>query len=222
MLVAPTELKHPAFRSLTHDGRGSNLPELHGCDFMFIARKQRFGVQRKELKDFVASINDRLKREIPMMTDGRLAMAVLVLEGTPKWTLDGELVLPDFGHGTWSQDKHQAYLLSVQQAGVMLACTPDVPGTVRFLRAFERWAKKEKHSAFSGRPGPTGGSWGQKGHRQFQQHILEGFPGIGSETSGQILDEVGMPLMWKPGMPEGLKELKGIGPKTVEKLREAL
>ena len=216
MLVSPAE-HSPVIKAL---GKVSSLPEKYGCDVTFTAKRMMYGIQRKEFKDFLASVVDgRLGMEVSMMAP--LEQAIVVIEGKPRWTLDGELVGDGWGI-RWDLDKHLGLLFSLNARGVWVMGSDDVAGTARVCRSFEAWVKKDRHSSLDARPGPRGNSWGRKTNRDFQCHVLQGFPGIGPVQANAILDAVGMPLQWVDGVEERLLGIKGVGKKTVEKLMKAL
>src|SRR3990167_6796497 len=97
-----------------------------GADVLIATRLGLVGVQRKEVRDLVASVKgERLAKELGQMQ--HLDLAVLVVEGEPRWTADGQL-LDD--HVRWTRRQHHGTLLSIQAAGVWLATTRDQQGTV--------------------------------------------------------------------------------------------
>ena len=216
MLVAPSE-RPAAIKAL---GKVSMLPETYGCDIMFVARARKYGVQRKELKDFIASVGDgRLATDVAKM--GALEQGIVVVEGRPRWTMDGELMGDGWG-ARWTWKSHMSMLFSIEARGVWTMGSDDAAGTARVCQAFEAWVKKDRHGSLDTRPGPMGNSWGRKTNRDFQCHVLQGFPGIGPVQANAILDAVGMPLQWVDGVEERLLGIKGVGKKTVEKLMKAL
>lgn len=209
MLVAPTEP-----RSFDPLGARSLAPERAGVDFFFVARGQRCGVQRKELKDFISSVHDgRLSKEIAQMAV--LDYAMLVIEGSPRWSLDGELLTDGFGQ-RWTRAQHLAYLFSVRARGVWVEWSADHAGTTEVIEAFEQWAKKSKHRALDGRPGPAS-PWGRLGNRDYQRHLVMGLPGVGADLADRIIDTLGMPF----GLclsEEQLMSVDGIGKKKASEI----
>ncbi len=221
MLVAPTELRHSAFRELAKDGRGSNKPETMGGDFAFSHKGNWYIVQRKEIKDFVASVNDgRLYTETRQMkgTVG-IGHALLVVEGSPKWGLDGALLGDRFG-GAWDKARHTSELLSLQESGWWVLGTSDTTDTARAIRDFEAWVRKEKHTSLVTR-GPMVAPFGSKKNRDYQLHLIMGLPGVGYELAVRILAEVGMPFGMRATRDE-LMAVTGLGKKKVEAIMDAL
>src|SRR6516162_7072760 len=115
VLISPTE---PAFfRTL---GKVSSVPEEYGVDFLFASTEFGLvGVQRKELSYFVASVKDgRLSKELGQMK--RLGLAMLVLEGVPKWTIDGLLMSSST---QWRKTQHLGVMWSIQLSNCWTSST---------------------------------------------------------------------------------------------------
>lgn len=222
MLVAPTELRHAAFRALTASGMGSNKPERMGVDFAFGCRGRWSGVQRKEIKDFVASVNDgRLRQEVQQMNGAALEYKALIIEGSVKWSLDGVLMGDKFGGGNWTREKHIKQLLSVQDAGVFILSSSDPADTARVLQDFQGWVKKGDHTSLKGRGGTMVNAWGTKTNRDYQLHLIMGLQGVGLELAGRILDQLGMPFGLRVTR-EDLMSVEGIAAKKADAILGAL
>lgn len=220
MLVSPAE-RHTAILAL---GKVSSKPEKMGVDLAFKHKKKWYGIQRKEMKDFVASINDkRLPREIQQMK--MLEQALLVIEGNVRFSLEGEW-LGRVAGPRWTRAAHLSALLSLQAAGVWVLNAVDQAGTADVCRAFEAWVKKGQHRLLVSTRGaarPILPGWGKAGNEDFQRHVLEGLPDTGPERATLIREEFGgLPFMWKPGALERMAGIRGIGPKTIEKYTEAI
>ncbi len=215
MFVAPTEPE-----ALKRLGSAVNMvPERHGVDYLWPAQGGWAGVQRKEIGDFRASVDDgRLARELAQM-DG-LVFRWVLLEGTPRFTTDNHMIVPRRATA-WTRERWEGALAAVQLKGAMLAQSADVADTARVLAVLKEWSKKERHSTLATRPGPVS-LWGKPEHRDFQLHILQGFDGIGPELAGAIIDAFnGVPLAWTVDA-DALKQVKGLGPKKIAKLMGAL
>jgi ERCC4-type nuclease len=214
MLVAPTE---PA--SLRALGKVSLVPEQYGCDFLFSSPVFGLvGVQRKELKDFVASVQDgRLAKELGQMK--QLGLALLVLEGSVKWTNDGLLTLT---HTQWGVSQHLGTIWSIQLSGCWVTTTTTAAETSTLISAFMRWTSKPRHTGMQSRVSPQGDEWGKVGNREWAMHLLQGFRGIGPIQAGAIIDHFGgVPLTWTVGALD-LMEIPGIGQKRAEALLDAV
>lgn len=211
--VAPTEPK--ALKAL---GRVSMLPERFGVDVFWLVRGQRHGVQRKELSDLLASVDDgRLGKELAQMRSAGL-QGVVVVEGRMTFTSDGDLVT-GFGRN-WKREQVWGVELAIQQEGAWLVHTNSLADTIAFVRSFERWTQKNRHGSLQGRPAAKG-IWGTKAtDADFACHVLSSVPGIGQDAARKIFNAYGtLPLVWS-GDWEELAKVKGLGPKRIGSLRK--
>lgn len=217
-MIAPTEPL--PIRAL---GRVHSLPEKRGVDILFAAGGRMVGIQRKEIHDLVASVHDgRLHREAQMirgcLEGGRLGIAVLVVEGWPTWTLDGEWIERGW---KWTRRQHRGLLWSVRAKGIWVETTADVHDTADLCRDLEKWAAKDRHSSLDRRPGPAG-MWGKATTRDYALHVLQGFDGVGPELAGRIVDHFGrLPIGWLV-TADDLEEVSGIGKVRAKRLIGAL
>lgn len=193
-------------------------PEDFGCDLLFAARGKWFGIQRKEFKDLLASMRDgRLAQQVAMMAG--LEQAMVVVEGWAgvQWTGDGVLV---DGYAKVTRAQLRGLLWSVRDRGIWVDHTRDLADTIALVGEWEQWCRKPGHKSLSTRPGPVN-TWGKANNRDWQEHLLQGLPGVGVELAGRILDEVGMPLQWRVERDELLK-VQGLGKGKVEKMMAAV
>lgn len=216
MLISPTEPK--AFHTL---GTVSSAPERYGADFLILGHNHRVGVQRKQFPgDLLASLTDgRLYDQLPRLAD--LDRAILVIEGRGRWTEDGELIGNQYQHFTIPQFYGLLFTIMFE-FGIPSIWVGNMAQTIDVLNVLEAWAKKTKHVALTHRPGPTKTSWGTATERHFAQHLLQGFPGIGPELAGRIVEKFeGVPLTWTHSIDE-LMEVDGLGKKKAEAMVKAL
>lgn len=214
-LISPTEPNH--IKTL---GRTSSLPESYGVDVMWISDKVgKVGIQRKEIRDFVASLNgDRLGKELVQME--QLDFAMLVLEGRLTWNRDGELVDQ---HATLTQRQLRSVVWSCLSKKIWVDYSSSINDTMTLIESFATWLEKDSHSSLIVRSGPKpNNKWGVIGQRDFAIHILTSFPSIGRGTAESLLEYFGkVPLNWTIGQKE-LEKVPGIGKKRAEKLIKAL
>ena len=194
----------------------TNLPEKYGVDILWRAKGEYCGAQRKEISDLLASVGDgRLAKEIQQMQN--LDFKFLIVEGEPKWTVDGRM-LRTYGR-PWTGQQYRNLLRGVAAQGVIVEYTANVKGTASRIPELVRWSTKE-HRSLTKRPGPTS-VWGKADNRDYQLHLLQGLPGVGSELAERILDQLGMPLGWSVSQGE-LLGVPGLGKKKVEAMWAAL
>lgn len=212
MLVSPAEQPLPLRRL----GQSSSVPERYGLDFMWVANGCKHGVQRKEMKDFVASVIDgRLAKEVGQMAqvDGIKCLAV---EGRPIWSNDGMWM----GPVRWDRFRHRQALFTLQHSGIWVVGTDSIADTAEVVLELERWTKKPKHQFASVRSKVVG-QWGDATSREFGLHVLQSFPGVGREMAERIWGEFGrVPLMWTVTEQE-LLGIDGIGPKRATQMMRA-
>jgi ERCC4-type nuclease len=200
-------------------GRTSSLPERHGADVIFPANGALVGVQRKEISDLIASVQDgRLAKEIQQLqTIGR---GVLVVEGRLKWSTDGTLLGRDYG-AAWTRAAHRNLLRSVQSNGVWVESTDDVADTVVCILELQEYMRQPKHHALMRRPGARS-PWGKADNKDWACHFLQGLEGVGPELASRIVEHYGrVPLRWDV-TEESLREIKGVGAKKAKQMLEAL
>ena len=210
ILVSPTE--PPYLKEL---GTSSSAPEKQGCDFMWYSKPLGMvGVQRKELSDFIASMNDgRLSKEINQMEG--LALKVLVLEGRGKWTTDGQLL------DNWSRcTKRQlrGFLWTIRSRGVWVDQTDNLNETRETLLWLQDWTQKEKHYALASRGAVRKNGWGQASQRDYAVHLLTSLPSVGPKTAEAILDHFGKVPFELDATKEELMEVSGVGKVTAERI----
>lgn len=217
ILVSPAE-RAPKLLAL---GTVSAVPERFGVDFWWIGHgAKKWGVQRKELRDFVASAEDgRLARERGQM--GQMDHVVLMLEGRVRVGGNGAIDLGNSYGRPWTESALWGHLLGLQFSGVQVVCSDDITHTARLIRIMHHWSQKEKHYAMQGRES-IASPWGTPTNREFAIYVLSSLPGVGVELAGRIWDHFGrIPFGWLVGVEE-LCQVPGIGKKKAEKMIAAL
>lgn len=210
------------FAGTGHELAVHSKPEQHGVDFLWRARGAWYGVQRKELGDLLASMQDgRLSKELGQMAGG-VGRGWVVVERHPQFTLDGVLL-----DDCWRSRRpftHQAWvglLASIHHAGVGTYVGANMQETATTVASLVHWTGKAHHGVGAARPGAAS-AWGTPTSREFGVHLLQGFPGIGPEVAGAIYDRFGrVPLTWTC-TAEQLGEVAGMGKGRVAKVMKAL
>ena len=209
IIVAPTEPL--ALRSAAD--RVSLFPEKMGADVLIVAGGARVGVQRKEVKDLLASLDDgRLAGQLAQMRNSNLDCCVVLIEGEVRFDNAGRLA-----KGPWGREVRienwTGLVWSLQEVdGVRVVSTPDVAGTVRWVRATEKWWQKgrDAHKGVRGRGKGPKGAWGTRQSWEWGAWVLSSWPGIGPELAERIMVHFGtLPLEWTCS-PEELSRVPGI------------
>jgi DNA excision repair protein ERCC-4 len=211
ILVSPAE--PPELRAV---GVMSPLAEEYGADFLWGCGAGLVAVQRKTVPDLLASLQDgRLAKEIAQLAAADVA--VLLVEGRPRWTAEGRMIDRTFRREAWL-----ALLMSLQFAhGLRLVQTEDQRETALWLRTAAEWFGKPEHRSLRTRPKPLD-SWGEYTQSAFELHLLQSFPGVGPELAERIVRHFGgVPLRWTVGEAE-LRQVRGIGPERARAMVRAL
>lgn len=208
MFISPTEPE--VFKAL---GVVSLTPEEYGADILWQSKLGLVGVQRKEFpNDFLASVHDgRLNREYAQMK--ALDVAVLMLEGRPRWTLGDQLIRDRNGkRNAWTKQQHRNYLTSVQMRGIQVHWTEDKQDSVKFLQGFHHWTEKADHSSLDHRPAAARSDWGTISNEDYVRYLYQSLPGINTVLANAIMQTLGVifrlevteeELMTVPGIGKG-------------------
>lgn len=215
MLVSPAE---PTIVKAL--GRVSPLPERLGADIVFVQAGRMYGVQRKELSDLISSLGDRLPREVIALTNSKVDVPVIIVEGRGTWTRDGRLV-SSWGQ-PFSKEQLRRLIFSLSSVGIWVITTDNIEETVCAVLDLQAWAKKPRHESMVGRGSPPRAPWGKPGKREQDAWVLQGFAMIGPELARRLVDAFGgLPLTWA-FTEEQLMAVPGIGPKRAAALMKAL
>lgn len=218
MLVSPTE--SPAARTL---GSASWRTEDFGVDFLWAAHGNWWGVQRKALKDLVASVEDgRLSKERLQWSE--LWRCYLIIEtgergGAAPRTMPNDTIVTLGSWGRpWTGAQLRSLTYSLMDQGVMVVWTADESETLLRVVELEIWSKKDNHHAATTRPAARANVFGERGNREYGVWLLSSLPGVGPEMAGRIWDHFGgLPVRMTCGMDE-LTKVKGVGKVTAKRI----
>lgn len=222
MLVSPTESL--AARAL---GQSSWFAESFGVDFWWVSRKKMYGVQRKALSDFCASVDDgRLAQERLQMFS--LDHAFLIVESgerggaQPREMPNGVLAaVGEKGWGRpWTGAQIRGVCYGMMADGIQVMWTKDEAETIARVRELEAWSKKDSHGSARGRGSVPRSVFGELGQREYAAWFLRGLPGVGAKMADALLDHFGgVPFQLRDGV--GVKELmavEGVGKVTAQRI----
>ncbi len=209
---------------LTFDVQYANsITESRGVDVAWRGAGGWWGVQRKAVDDMIASIGDRLTREVAQMTSptAGVVMPHLIIEGSIRFTSDGQLIREGWGQQL-TRRQWRGLVWSVQRAGVSVSYAATRGDTAELIIDLHAWSQKERHTSLRQRTGAPTNDWGTRGSREWARWILHGFDGIGPDTADASIDAFGgLPLAWTVDRSE-LMKVSGIGKVRAGKLIDAL
>lgn len=210
LLVSPAEPK--VLRAL---GTVSAECERVGADFLCPTPHGLVGIQRKEIRDLVASIRgDRIAREIGQSTD--LYRTVLLVEGDWRWGAGGDSqACPGF-----SRSQYDGLLLSFQSEGWFVLHSRNLVETAEVLGRIQSWFARSNHSSLRQRP-KSRGLWGSASNKEWGQFWWQSFNGIGVGTATNLYEALGVPVVWTVTEKE-LMAVPGVGKKRAGELLAAL
>jgi ERCC4-type nuclease len=211
ILVSPAE---PA--ALRKIGPTSPLPETLGADFLIVTEHGFVGVQRKEVRDLVASIRgDRIARELGQ--SGGLLRMVLIVEGDWAWDRIGSSrTVPGL-----LKAQYDGFCLSIQSHGWWVLTSETMTDTARLIGQVDSWWQKPNHGSLYQRP-KSRALWGTHRNREWGVHLLQSFDGIGVDLAGRIYDHFdGVPLRLTCTMAD-LMVIPGVGKGRAARIMAAL
>ena len=202
-------------------GTVSMLPENKGCDVAWYVNGTWWGVQRKEIADFIASVQDgRLAREIAQMRAAELPIMVVVIEGRVQFTNDGYLMLGQ-RQTRVTKSQYNSMQWSLMDLGVHVSYTDSAYGTAEYIGGLARWSMKKTHNSMMRRPGPVA-PWGKVMNEDWALHLLQSFDGLGLDRARAVLKHFGgVPLDWTVTEKE-LMQVPGIGKVLATRMYQAL
>lgn len=224
MLISPSE--SPTFRAL---GTSTWKAEEYGADAVWVGRKLLYGVQRKALSDFVASVDDgRLATERLQMFS--LDRAFLILEtgerggAAPREMPNTSLAALGAYGRPWTGPQLRGVLYGLMADGIQVICTRDEAETIARVVELEAWSKRADHQSARSRGSCPTDVFGKRDNRQYGVWLLMSLPGVGAKMAGAIWDHFGgLPIGLREGV--GVKELmavEGVGKVTAQRVVDVL
>jgi len=183
---------------------------LEAGDYLF---DEDLLVERKTIPDFCASIKDgRLFNQVKKIAFGKIP-ACYILEGKKK----------QFKETDFTSQAIQGILLSISVAfKIPILNTKNSEETVAVM--LQCYKQINKSSMQYPKFYPKNSPFKKRQHPLLSQkiHILEGFPGIGTDRAERLLMKFGNLQAVFTAEDEELLKVPGLGKKTVERLIEVL
>lgn len=194
--------------------------EERGCDFLAVGKTGLFGIQRKAVKDLVASIqgDDRMCVELGQLAGSDLAHFIMVIEGD--WAFDRNGVSMTTGY---SRAQYEGVMLSLQaEHGAIVMHTESVAETAETLLRLESWMQKSHHGSLQVRK-KSRAAWGTPALKEFRIHWWQTFPGVSYGRAVMLDAHFGGRLPFEfTCTQDDLLACKGIGAVTAGKIWKAL
>jgi Fanconi anemia group M protein len=188
---------------LTNRGAEVVLEELECADYVLA---DGIAVERKTAEDFAGSIIDRrLFVQIALLKD-TYEKVFIVVEGDP--------------FDTQSSISHEAIFGALSYISVIeripVISTRDAPHTAEMLLTMQRHAVQGLGYEVAFRASKP------RSRAVRAQFLIEGLPGIGPTAAKRLLKHFGSAGAIFSATPEQLKKVPGVGPKTIQAIREVL
>lgn len=176
--------------------------ELPRGDYLIAGRIE---VERKEINDYAASIMDgRLWAQAELL-GGKDGLGIIILEGSLSSVRS--MIDPEALAGA-----HSAIALMFD---VRILPTTDARQTAAVLARMHKHVESGLGYEINLRTQKPKGA-------ALAQYLVEGLPGVGAETARKLLTAFGSPRAVFAASPAELGKVKGVGPKTVAAIQEAL
>lgn len=146
-----------------------------------------------------------------------LPNCLLVLEGRPKWTSEGQLAHQRLSG--FSRAQLSGLLLSIQLTHkIPYLWSENKSETAITIISFFSWCDKTSHQGLATRPGPGA----EADLTAWRLHFLQGIPGVGPTMAERIIEHYNrLPFDLIPeAKMGGLEQIEGIGPKKARKILE--
>ncbi len=174
-------------------------------------------IERKTISDLLNSLREkRVQRQLREMLNQKNTEAILLIEGD--WRVDNNFKVKLGKRVTgWELASVTGFLQTIQDEGVKIVFSPNQDTTTYLIESLYKYYQKKGHKSLAVREKPIYDVDDLTSQRVF---MLLGLPGIGEIRATRILDK------YKPIEvllePDLLRNVDGIGQKTVDRIVEVL
>lgn len=185
---------------------GWEQSRLFSGDYSFFTIDfKKVGVERKEVGDLIASLGDRLSRQLDSMLD-YYDFPILLIEGTLKQVADTGQIISSRGLEQWFMNTLRNFLRTWQDRGLTLETTFTTRDTIQRLGELYAYYQKAAHTGGLTKP--------QVGDKR-----LLAFPqGVGLKTAEKVLKDRSLHDIAEMSVVQ-LREVDGVGQKRAEDIR---
>jgi ERCC4-type nuclease len=163
----------------------SPLCEKLGADLLAPTARGLLGIQRKELSDFIASLEDgRLAREIPLLVNG-VTLPVLLLEGQFHFNADNHLQFGIRPTRYTRQGIHNLCRSVSYVSGINIEQSTDLGDTVTTVLELIDFINRE-HKSLLKRP-KLQSAWGKPTPHEALGYFFQGIPSVGVVLSQTLM-----------------------------------
>jgi ERCC4-type nuclease len=213
ILISPSE---PAELRQTLKATTSPLCEKLGCDILAPTAKGLLGIQRKEVSDFIASLEDgRLARELPLLVNG-VTLPVLLLEGQFNFNADNHLHFGNQVLRFTRQGIHNLVRAVSYCNGVSVEYSISFSETPVIIRELIDFVNKE-HKSLLKRP-KVQSAWVKPTANEQLGYFYQGMPSIGVVLSQSLMKTYPCPADLVNASFSDLQALPQIGKVRAEKI----
>jgi ERCC4-type nuclease len=213
ILISPSE---PAELRQMLKAVNSPLCERLGCDLLAPTTRGLLGVQRKELSDFIASLEDgRLAREIPLLVNGT-TLPVLLLEGQFRFNTDNHLQFGTRPTRYTRQGVHNLIRSISYCNGVSVEYSADLADTPVIIGELIDFINRE-HKSLLKRP-KLQGAWGKPTPHESLGYFYQGIDGVGVVLAQALMKKYSCPTDLINASFNDLQALPQIGKQRAEKI----
>ena len=150
----------------------------------------------------------------------RLDHPILIIEGNPKWTVDGVLMAQ---YGMEFTFKQLVSLKATVQMvyGVAVFETKGMDTTADMILRLVEWSRKDNHDSLTRRPKEKS-QWGTSNAKDYRIWMLQSVPGVGPKVAKAVDEALGGSAYSMRVTEKELLAITGVGPKAAKAIMAAV